>query len=71
MTSCPTPNKKWFRSAAEAKRHNVQRQQHGCPRLWPYKCSGCDGYHLTTQNYDEQKRLRKAMDDYMYAWKKV
>jgi hypothetical protein len=62
VADCPTPHKKWFRSAAEARRWNVHRQQQGCPRLWPYPCK-CGGFHLTNQNYDEQKRIGKAIEE--------
>lgn len=66
---CPTPEKRTFRSKAQAKRHNVQRQQVGCPRFWPYECR-CGMWHLTNQNYAEQKRIAQDIADY-YAGKKL
>jgi hypothetical protein len=54
---CPTPQKREFRSAAEAKRFNRQYRSLSKARLWPYQCG--DHWHLTTQNYDEQKRIGK------------
>lgn len=62
---CPTPTKKKFRSAAEAKRYNRSSQwPGGKARLWPYECD-CGSFHLTTQNYDEQKRIAESIAKYL------
>lgn len=62
---CPTPNKRKFRSAAEAKRYNRTSQwPGGKARLWPYECA-CGSWHLTTQNYDEQKRIADSIAKYL------
>jgi len=63
--SCPTPRKRQFRSKAEAKRFNRQYRSHCKARLWPYLCDTGEHWHLTNQNYDEQKRIGEAINKWL------
>ncbi|GAT13192.1 Gp48 [Mycolicibacterium thermoresistibile] len=58
VTDCPTPDKRAFRSAAAARR--FWRRSYirtGKHRLHPYRCPGCDHWHLTHQTPAEQRAI--------------
>lgn len=55
--NCPTPDKKWYRSQAEANRHERERYtgRHGKKeRLYPYECPGGGHWHLTHHTPEQQ-----------------
>lgn len=58
MSSCPTPDKKQFRSQAEAARWQrdryVRRGEHK-PHLYPYECRSGEHWHLTHHTPEKQK----------------
>jgi hypothetical protein len=64
-TMCPNPEKKKFRSKAEAKRFHRQFQSTFKTRQWPYECDTGDHWHLTTSPPEEQIRIRRQIDAYL------
>lgn len=55
---CPTPRKRRFRSAADAKRWWRQTYwAQGKPRLYPYRCASGEHWHLTHYTPQQQKTL--------------
>lgn len=66
---CPTPDKKQFRSHAEAARFQRDRNMPGRSknRLWPYECPSGEHWHLTHHSPETQaetgaKVQRRAME---------
>lgn len=64
-TTCPTPEKKQFRSKAEAKKFHRQFQSSFKTRQWPYECDVGDHWHLTTSPPEEQRRIKRQIDAHM------
>ena len=62
---CPTPGKKSFRSKAKASRYNREIDVPEKARLWPYLCQSGEHWHLTNQNFDEQKRIGEAIKGHL------
>lgn len=60
MSDCPTPDKKWYRSQAEA--NKAERQWHGPKgdgrsKLYPYECSAGGHWHLTHHTPENQRAV--------------
>ena len=62
LTKCNTPDKRRFRSKAEAKKFNRRYPSRIHIRLWPYLCVCGEHWHLTNQNPEEQVRIRRQID---------
>lgn len=55
VTACPTPDKKQYRSQAEA--NKAQRHRGGHDRLYPYECPSGQHWHVTHHTPEKQRTL--------------